>query len=112
MADSLVGEFLMLAFTSCRRFAGQFYLRKDSLQVVVDAEGLELKPGESWELEEFTFRSGPDRAKLLEELAVALNTNHPKNWRRNSNRRRQAGVRGIVSRRESRRSRRATTRTS
>src|SRR5262247_3132351 len=43
---------LLLAFTSCRRFAGQFYLRPSSLQVVVDTEGLELKPGESWELEE------------------------------------------------------------
>jgi alpha-galactosidase len=67
----------LLAFTSCRRFAGQFYLRPDSLQVVVDTEGLELKPGESWELEEFTFRSGPARAKLLDGLAVAINANHP-----------------------------------
>src|SRR5215831_13018871 len=67
---------LLLALTSCRRFAGQFYLRPNSLQVVVDTEGLELKPGESWELEEFTFRSGPDRAKLLDELARALNANH------------------------------------
>jgi alpha-galactosidase len=71
------GGALMLAFTSCRRFAGQFYLRPDSLQVVVDTEGLELKSGESWELEEFIFRSGPDRAKLLDELARALNANHP-----------------------------------
>ncbi|HZF40436.1 MAG TPA: hypothetical protein VE715_16550, partial [Blastocatellia bacterium] len=71
------GDNLMLAFTSCRRFAGQFYLRPDLLQVVVDTEGLELKPGESWELEEFTFRSGSDRAKLLDELARALNANHP-----------------------------------
>src|SRR5215510_3827721 len=71
------GGALMLAFTSCRRFAGQFYLRPDSLQVVVDTEGLELKPGESWEMEDFIFLSGPDRAKLLEELAVALNANHP-----------------------------------
>ncbi|HJZ79527.1 MAG TPA: glycoside hydrolase family 36 protein, partial [Pyrinomonadaceae bacterium] len=70
------GDNLLLAFTSCRRFAGQFYLRPDSLQVVVDTEGLELKPGENWELEEFTFRSGPDRAKLLDELSRALNANH------------------------------------
>jgi alpha-galactosidase len=71
------GAPMMLAFTSCRRFAGQFYLRQDSLQVVVDTEGLELKPGESWELEEFSFRSGSDRAKLLDELAGALNASHP-----------------------------------
>src|SRR5215813_8577879 len=60
---------LLLAFTSCRRFSGQFRLRADSLQVVMDTEGLELKPGESWELEEFTFRAGADRAELLDELA-------------------------------------------
>lgn len=74
------GEHLLLAFTSCRRFSGQFRLRSDSmnsLQIIVDTEGLELKPGESWELEEFTFRSGPERAKLLDELAQRINTNHP-----------------------------------
>src|SRR5262245_61209668 len=55
------GGNLLLAFTSCRRFAGQFHLRSDrvaSLHVVVDIEGLEIAPGESWELEEFTFRAG------------------------------------------------------
>jgi alpha-galactosidase len=67
----------LLAFTSCRRFAGQFYLRDSSLQVVVDTEGLELKPGESWQLEEFTFRSGTDREQLLAELAERLMVNHP-----------------------------------
>ncbi len=63
----------LLAFTSCRRFAGQFYLRPYSLQVVVDTEDMELKPGEVWELEEFTFRSGHDRAELLDRLALAMN---------------------------------------
>src|SRR6266446_3610046 len=43
----------LFAFTTCRRFAGQFYLRSSSLQVAVDTEGLTLKPGETWELEEF-----------------------------------------------------------
>ncbi len=71
------GGNLLLAFTSCRRFSGQFYLRQGSLQVVVDTEGLELKPGESWELEEFTFRAGADRAKLLDELALLLNASQP-----------------------------------
>ena len=67
----------LLAFTSCRRFIGQFYLRGSSLQVVVDTEGLEIKPGESWNLEEFTFRSGARRDQLLEELAQRLIENHP-----------------------------------
>ncbi len=66
----------LLAFTSCNRFSGQFYLSDSSLQVVVDTEGLELKPGESWKLEEFTFRSGSDREELLTHLANRLSANH------------------------------------
>ncbi len=72
------GSTHLLAFTSCRRFNGQFYLREASLQVVIDAEGLELKPGESWELEEFTFRTGTDRAVLLDALGKRLAENHPR----------------------------------
>jgi alpha-galactosidase len=67
----------LLAFTSCRRFNGQFFLRDSSLQVVLDLEGLELKPGETWDLEEFTFQTGKDRAVLLDGLANRLNANHP-----------------------------------
>ena len=67
----------LLAFTSCRRFNGQFFLRDSSLQVVLDLEGLEIKPGETWQLEEFTFQTGKDRAALLENLAQRLNENHP-----------------------------------
>ena len=70
------GNTSLLGFTSCRRFMGQFYLRGFRLQVVVDTEGLEIKPGEKWELEEFTFRSGTDREQLLSELADRISENH------------------------------------
>ena len=36
----------LFAFTSCRRYVGQFYLNHPSLKVVVDTEGHELRPGE------------------------------------------------------------------
>jgi alpha-galactosidase len=68
---------LLLAFTSCRRFIGRFYLRDNSIEAVVDTEGLELAPGESWELEEFTFNSGVSRATLLAKLADCIRRNHP-----------------------------------
>lgn len=71
------GGNLLFAFTSCRRFAGQFYLRDSSLQVVIDTEGLELKPGETWQLEEFTFGAAADRESLLAGLAARLMVNHP-----------------------------------
>ncbi len=67
----------LLAFTSCHRFAGQFYLNGQSLKVVVDTEDRELKPGETWKLESFTYQSGPDRERLLEALASQLVANHP-----------------------------------
>jgi alpha-galactosidase len=77
MLSAAAGPHHLLAFTSCRRFIGQFYVSADSLRVVVDTEGLEIRPGQSWILEEFTFQSGNDREALLEKLAVYLNANHP-----------------------------------
>ncbi len=67
----------LLAFTSCRRFIGQFYLSYPSLKVVVDTEGSELRPGESWQLEPFTYQSGSDREQLFDSLASQLVANHP-----------------------------------
>ena len=71
------GGHQVLAFTSCRRFVGQFYLRENSLQVVVDTEGLSLGPRETWELEEFSFGDGPERKDLLDRLARRIGSNHP-----------------------------------
>lgn len=71
------GDSVLMAFTSCRRFTGRFYLRPASIDVVVDTESLPLAPGETWELEEFMFASGPDRPKLLAALADRINVNHP-----------------------------------
>ncbi len=67
----------ILAFTSCRRFSGSFRARGSALQIVVDAEGLSIAPGETWDLEEFTYRAGPDREALLGDLATRLAENHP-----------------------------------
>jgi alpha-galactosidase len=77
MTLSAQGSHQLLAFTSCRRFNGQFFLRDSSLQVVLDLEGLEIRPGETWKLEDFTFQTGKDRAVLLNNLAQRLNENHP-----------------------------------
>jgi len=71
------GGHVLYAFTSCRRFAGQFYLRPSSLQVVIDTEGREIRPGETWTLEEFTIRSGSNREALLAGLARQLVVSHP-----------------------------------
>ena len=68
----------LLAFISCRRFAGQFYLSGQSLKVVVDTEDRELRPGETWQLESFMYESGNDRERLLENLAARLVASHPR----------------------------------
>ena len=70
-------EHHLLAFTSCRRFAGQFYINGQSLKVVVDTEDRELQPGETWKLESFTYESGTNREDLLGALADRLIKNHP-----------------------------------
>ena len=67
----------VLAFTSCARFSGKFQLRPNSIAVVLDAEGLSLKPGETWPLEEFLFASGTDREALLASVAARLGDHHP-----------------------------------
>jgi alpha-galactosidase len=71
------GRHVLVGFTSCRKYAGRFYLRPASLEVVVDTEGLALAPGESWDLEEFLFAAGADRNALLEALADRIRVNHP-----------------------------------
>src|SRR5215471_14631901 len=71
------GPTQLLGFTSCRRFNGRFYLRPQSIEVVLDTEGLAIAPGESWDLEEFTYMSGPSRATLLAKLADRIAVNHP-----------------------------------
>ena len=67
----------LMAFTSCRRFYGRFDIRPGNIQVVIDGEGRALPPGEGWDLEEITFRTGSDRDALLEALAGRLEQNHP-----------------------------------
>ena len=67
----------VLAFGSCRRFNGKFHVRPASIEVVLDADDLELAPGRAWNLEEVALFTGPDREALLERVAARLNANHP-----------------------------------
>ncbi len=71
------GETRLLAFTSCKRFIGRFYLRPNRITVAVDTEGLQINPGEAWRLEEFLFDSDPNREAMLARLAGQISRNHP-----------------------------------
>src|SRR5438067_519833 len=72
------GDTRVFAFTSCRRFIGRFYIQGQRVQAVADTEGLDLGPGETWDLEEFTATSGRDRAALLDAVGKRINANHPR----------------------------------
>jgi alpha-galactosidase len=68
---------MLMAFTSCHRFSGKFNVRADSIEVVVDADGVELAPGEHWQLEEVLIARGDNRDELLGRLARRIVENHP-----------------------------------
>jgi alpha-galactosidase len=69
---------LLLGFTSCRRFVGKFYVSPSRIQVVVDTENLVLRPGETWDLEEFQVLAGSSRDALLGRFGDRIGQNHPR----------------------------------
>ncbi len=77
MLSSSEHHHLLLAFTSCRRFIGRFYLQDGTLMAALDTEGRELAPGETWELEELMVSEGAGRPALLLSLADRIKVNHP-----------------------------------
>lgn len=71
-------EHLLMAFTSCHRFSGEFRFKNRYMEVVMDTEDLSLDAGNSWQLEQFMVCSGTDRHELFQHLANCLNRNHPR----------------------------------
>ncbi len=69
---------LVLGFSSCRKFIGRISYDSLRLQISIDAEGLELKPGETWQLEDFVVLGGNNRSELLSHFAGLIAKNHPK----------------------------------
>jgi alpha-galactosidase len=67
----------VLAFGSCRRFNGKFNVGRSSIEVVLEADGVTLAPGETWDLEELFVGTGRDRETLLAQVAERLARNHP-----------------------------------
>ncbi|MDR5727581.1 MAG: alpha-galactosidase [Terriglobia bacterium] len=76
------GENFVLAFTSCFKFIGRFYLQRGKIQVVVETEGRSLQPNETWNLEVFLSIQGQDRNALLKRVADEIDRNHPSLCRR------------------------------
>lgn len=72
------GRYILVGAASCRRFHATFDINARTLRIGLLAEGLILRPGESWELEEFFAAAGPDRDALLERFAARLAFHHPR----------------------------------
>lgn len=70
-------ENFMLGFTSCKKFIGRIAYDKEQMLIAVDAEGLSLKPGESWTLEDFIFIDGESQGDLFDTMADEIVKNHP-----------------------------------
>ena len=71
-------EKVLLGFSSCRRFDGRLSFDGRRLLVSFDGEGMELAPGQTWEMEEFIAQSNPDREALFAALCARIERNHPR----------------------------------
>ncbi len=68
----------LLAFSSCRRFAGEFRFWPDRFEITLDAENRSLGAGETWELEELVHFTSSDRETLFDRLARQIERHHPR----------------------------------
>ncbi len=69
---------VLLATTSCNRFISRFSFDAKRLRVSMDCENLTLRPGETWQLEEFIAIAGDNREVLYDKLTAAINLHHPR----------------------------------
>lgn len=72
------GPRVLIGFASCHRFNGKILFDAKRLKVVLETEDLALPPGETWNMEELVLETGTDRAKLLDQLAVRVELQHPR----------------------------------
>jgi len=69
---------LLIGFSSCRRFVGRIDVSTKHIRAVIDADGVAIEPGETWQLEDLVVASGPDRDELLARLSYWIERNHPR----------------------------------
>lgn len=67
---------LLLGFSSCNRFNGEFWFNETELQVILNLEGIEILPGETVALESFFARTGI-LSELKAHFAAEIQKHHP-----------------------------------
>lgn len=65
----------LLGFTSCNRFTGIFRFNSERFRIIINLEGIEIKPDETIELEKFYEGEGR-KNELLKEFGKHINENH------------------------------------
>jgi alpha-galactosidase len=73
-ADQALG----LAFISCNKFIGRIGFNETRLKVYLETEGLSLPAHSSWKLEDFACFTGQNRDAVLQQVAAAVQKNHPR----------------------------------
>ena len=76
------GGSVAVAFTSCHRFSGRFYLSGSKLQAVLDCEDLELAPGQTMKAEELMVIEASRASDVTTAVASRICSNHPPVFRR------------------------------
>ena len=74
---NLPDGFALYAFTTCKRFRGEFRLYADRIEVVQVLEGITLQPGETVELEQFMAGCAEEYSDLYEPLRERIRRGHP-----------------------------------
>lgn len=67
---------LLMGFTSCHRFNGEFWFDESQIQVILNLEGIEIQSGQTLELESFFMGEGTKK-ELEERFAAEIQKHHP-----------------------------------
>lgn len=68
-------DVLLLGFTSCNRFSGEFRINKDEYEIVMDFAGISIRPNEKIDMEDLFIAKG-NRLIILDVFAQHISTNH------------------------------------
>ena len=71
------GECVLLGFSTCRKFIGRVSFSAQKIIVSVDAEHLQLKPGQRLQLEDFMALPGTDMNLLHDAFTKQIAVTHP-----------------------------------
>ncbi len=71
------GSYVLIGFTSCRRFSGELRFNRERLQIVLKTENMTINPKQTWELEGLFADCGTERELLFERFGDIIQKNHP-----------------------------------